>query len=817
MISEQLGEFYLGRRYDLETARADPDQPVLYPSKDLVTHAVCIGMTGSGKTGLCIGLIEEAAIDGIPAIIIDPKGDLANLLLTFPQLRAGDFAPWVNPDDARRKGLSLDDFAKEQSELWTKGLASWHQDGARIQRLRDSADFTVYTPGSNSGVPVSVLKSFDAPTGPTDPDSYRDRISATATGLLGLIGIDADPVRSREHILLSTLLDAAWSAGCSLDLPTIIQQVQSPPIARIGVMELESFYTSNERFTLATRLNSLLASPGFSAWLEGEPLDPATLLYTPQGRPRVAIFSIAHLSDPERMFFVAMLLNQMLAWTRAQSGTTSLRALLYMDEIAGYCPPVASVPSKAPLLALMKQARAFGVGIVLATQNPVDLDYKGLSNAGTWFIGRLQTERDKARVLDGLEGASAAAGANFDRAAIDSALSRLGKRVFLVNNVHDDGPFLMETRWVLSYLRGPLTRDQIRVLMENRQPPPTGARPTPAPSLAPPPAQRPVADAESSPQPAQQPLLPPTITQYFIRPSRARPAGATLLYRPALLGMAGVVFTDAKAKVDEEHDIVWTTAFSSGPVAIDWREHEESALTTDDLGPSPEPGATFEPLHPDAAKPKAYDAWRRDFVDTLGRSATLELLRSPAMKLTSSVGETEPQFRARLHHAVHEQRDAAADALRAKYAPRFTTLQDRLRRAQQAVDVQKAQARDAKVSTAVSFGSAVLGAVLGRKTLSAGNISKAGTAARGVSRTARESADVDRAVENVDSVRARITELEQQFQDDLDTIHAAVDPHTEPLEQLTIRPKKTGIKVRILTLAWIPHWVEPNGAVTLAR
>jgi len=485
-----------------------------------------------------------------------------------------------------------------------------------------------------------------------------------------------------------------------------------------------------------------------------------------------------------------------------------------MDEIAGYCPPVASVPSKAPLLALMKQARAFGVGIVLATQNPVDLDYKGLSNAGTWFIGRLQTERDKARVLDGLEGASAAAGTNFDRAAIDSALSRLGKRVFLVNNVHDDGPFLMETRWVLSYLRGPLTRDQIRVLMQNHRPPFTGARPNPEP--APTPAQRPVAVAEPTPPPAQQPLLPPTITQYFIAADRAQPARATLLYRPVLLGMAGVVFTDAKAKVDEEHDIVWATAFSAGPVAIDWREHEELDLTVGDLMDTPEPGAAFEPLHADAAKPKAYDAWRRDFVDTLSRSATLELLRSPAMKLTSSVGETEPQFRARLHHAVHEQRDAAADALRAKYAPRFTTLQDRLRRAQQAVDVQKAQARDAKVSTAVSFGSAVLGAVLGRKTLSAGNISKAGTAARGVSRTARESADVGRAIESVEAVRARITELEQQFQADLDAIHAAVDPHTEPLEQLTIRPKKTGIKVRVLTLAWVPHWAQPNGAVTPA-
>jgi hypothetical protein len=455
---EKLGVFYLGKVYDLP-GRARTKDLVLYDSKDLVTHAVCVGMTGSGKTGLCLGILEEAAIDGIPAIIIDPKGDLANLLLTFPQLRPADFRPWINEDDARKKGQTPDDFAAAQAAMWTKGLAEWDQDGARIQRLRDAADFAIYTPGSSAGLPVSVLKSFAAPPQEIidDAEAFRDRVSVTATSLLGLMGIAADPIQSREHILLSAILSGAWAGGEDLDLAALIQRIQQPPFDKLGVMPLETVYPGKERFGLAMALNNLVAAPGFGAWMEGQPLDIASILYTPQGKPRHAVFSIAHLSDAERMFFVSLLLNQILGWVRTQSGTTSLRALVYMDEIAGYFPPTANPPSKQPLLTLMKQARAFGVGVILATQNPVDLDYKGLSNAGTWLIGRLQTDRDKQRVLDGLEGAASTAGSRFDRASVDRILSSLGPRVFLMNNVHEDTPEIIESRWCLSYLRGPLT------------------------------------------------------------------------------------------------------------------------------------------------------------------------------------------------------------------------------------------------------------------------------------------------------------------------------------------------------------------------
>ncbi len=448
---EILGAFYLGKQYDLKAQKAS-DNLVLYDSKDLVTHAVCVGMTGSGKTGLCLTMLEEAAMDSVPVIAIDPKGDLANLLLTFPDLAPSDFEPWINEDDARRAGKSPTEYATAQAELWKKGLGKWGQDGERIRKMRETTELAIYTPGSSAGIQLSIMKSFSVPPPEIleDGELLRERISTTVTSLLGLLGIAADPIRSREHILLSNIINACWQDGKDLDLAALIQQIQQPPFTKVGVMDLESFYPGKERFELAMAINNLLASPGFTSWMEGEPLDIKNLLYTPQGKPKISIISIAHLNDAERMFMVSLLLNQVLGWMRQQSGTTSLRAILYMDEIFGYFPPVANPPSKQPLLTLVKQARAFGLGIMLATQNPVDLDYKGLANTGTWFIGRLQTERDKARVLEGLEGASVSQGGSFDRQAMEETLAGLGNRVFLMNNVHNDGPIVFETRWAMS-------------------------------------------------------------------------------------------------------------------------------------------------------------------------------------------------------------------------------------------------------------------------------------------------------------------------------------------------------------------------------
>jgi hypothetical protein len=799
---EKLGLFYLGRTYDLES-RKRTDALVLYDSRDLVTHAVCVGMTGSGKTGLCLALLEEAAVDGIPALVIDPKGDLGNLLLTFPELTAEAFRPWINEDDARRERMEPDAFAAAEAAKWRNGLAEWSQGAARIRTLRESADMVIYTPGSQSGIPISVLHSFAAPPSALvdDADLMRERVSTTASSLLGLVGIDADPIKSREHILLSTLFDAAWRQGQALDLAALIQQVQTPPVTHVGVLELEAFFPSKDRFALAMALNHLLAAPGFRAWTEGEPLDVQRLLFTPEGKPRVAVLSIAHLNDAERMFFVSLLLNQVLGWTRTQAGTTSLRALVYIDEIAGYLPPTANPPSKLALLTLMKQARAFGVGVVVATQNPVDLDYKALSNAGTWFIGRLQTERDQMRVLDGLEGALERAG-RFDRQAMGRALSALPNRVFVMHNVHDDGPTILESRWALSYLRGPLTRTQIKTLMDPLRAafsgPPAPASSRPRQAARSPATQAIAAGADELPTFSARWVLPPDIAQYFA------PASGPAVLSPMLTGVATVRFVSRPEGVDEMRMVTVVTPITSAAVPVDWSIATEAPFTTDDLARESPPGATFKELPAAAQRTKNYAGWTKTFVAWLTRQQSLQLFRSATYDLVSRPGEREGDFRARIAHAAREARDREVARIRQKYAPKLVALQERRRRAEQNVQKQQEQASESTVQTAISFGTTLLGAVLGRKTFGAGTLGRATTAARGVGRSVKESSDVDRARETVSAIDVQMQELETSLQADIAGIDASHAP-TEALETLTLTPKRTGIQVELVALTWLPE------------
>ena len=807
---EKLGVFYMGRPYDLATKQAKPGW-LLYDSKDLVTHAVCVGMTGSGKTGLCLALLEEAAIDNIPAIIIDPKGDLGNLMLTFPSLKGEDFQPWINEDDARKKGLAPADYAQAQAELWAKGLASWQQDGARIQRLRDAADVVMYTPGSSAGLPVSILKSFSAPSADVldDAELLRERISTTVTSLLGLLGIEADPIQSREHILLSTILDQTWRKEADLDLAALIQAIQSPPVSKIGVMDVDSFFPSKDRFALSMKLNNLLAAPGFQAWLEGEALDIQSMMYTPQGKPRLAIFSIAHLNDAERMFFVTLLLSQMVGWMRAQSGTTSLRALLYMDEIFGYFPPVANPPSKLPLMTLLKQARAFGLGVVLATQNPVDLDYKGLANTGTWFIGRLQTERDKARVLEGLEGASTSAGKKFDRGKMEQTLAGLGNRIFLMNNVHEDEPVVFETRWCLSYLRGPLTRTQIKALMDPvRRETSNVKRETSG-------KQHSASSTQSSAL-KSRPMLPPDIPQHFVPLRGTKPDGSELVYSPMLLGSSQIRFSDSKSGVDTTQDVTVLTPISDGAVAVDWDKATATDLAVADLERDPEGNAQFLALPASAGKAKSYADWNKEFGGWLFRTQKVELFKSPSAKEVSQPGESERDFRVRLQQAGRECRDKGAEELRQKYASKMATIQDRIRRAELAKEKQQAESRSSQMQAAISVGASILGAFMGRKTISATNIGRATTAIRSAGRVMKESKDVGVAEENVGALQQQLADLETQFKSECDALAAATDPLNEKLETIAIKPTKANIAVKLVALTWTPHWRDAHGVLTPA-
>jgi Helicase HerA, central domain len=799
---ELLGQFYLGRARDPGGAGGDL---LLYDSKDLTTHAVIVGMTGSGKTGLGIGIIEEAAIDGIPSIVIDPKGDLGNLLLAFPNLRPEDFKPWIDPAQAAQAGQTPDAAAEATAKLWKDGLAKWGEDGARIARYLAAADAAIYTPGSTAGIPLSILRSFQAPGQAIldDSEAMRDRVAATAAGVLALAGIDAEPLTSREHMLVSNILDRAWREGRSLDLAALVQAVQSPPFERIGVLDLESAFPAKDRFGLAMALNGLLASPGFATWTEGEPLDVQRLLWTPEGKPRIAILSIAHLGDAERMFFVTTLLNEVISWMRAQPGTPSLRAMLYMDEVFGFFPPSANPPSKKPMLTLLKQARAFGLGVVLATQNPVDLDYKGLGNAGTWFLGRLQTERDKLRVLDGLEGVASGASHAFDRSTLDKMISGLGKRVFLMSNAHESAPVLFETRWTLSYLCGPLTRTQIQKLMAARKAQPTGAAPA-APGAAGQPARA------TAPATRQRPPVAAGIAETFL-PVQAPAAGSKIEWRPSILGSAKIHFVDKKAGVDQ-----WeTSAFLVAPpdeLALEpWSGAQTIAGRVPETRKEPDAPGDFAPLPSSAARPKSYEKWSKALKEHVVQNRAFAVWSCAEVGATSAPGETEGDFRARVALAARERRDAEVEEIRSKYASKLNTIDDRLRNAQGRVDREQAQVSQSRWKTASSFGGAILGALFGRRIVSGSSLGKASSAMRGLGRTSKEKEDVARAEESVSVLQQRRADLVAEIETEVARVRDRADPAKLAVTSVKIPPRKTDVTIGAVVLAWTPWRVVQDG------
>ncbi|MGD9841975.1 MAG: ATP-binding protein, partial [Steroidobacteraceae bacterium] len=776
-VYEKLGTFYLGRVVD--NNGKDTSEPVMYDARDLTTHAVCVGMTGSGKTGLCLSLLEEAAIDGIPVLAIDPKGDIANLALQFPQLRGADFLPWVDAGEARRKGQSIEEFANTTAANWKKGLADWDQDGERIQRLCDAAEVAIYTPGNNAGRGLSVLRSFAAPDAAlrNDSSSLQERIAGAAAGLLALLSIDADPLKSREYILLSNLLSAAWSEGQDLDLAALIQQIQKPPFDKVGVFDLETFFPAKERLGLAMAINNLLAAPSFAAWMQGEALDIQSLLFTASGKPRIAIISIAHLNDAERMFIVTLLLNEVVAWMRRQSGTSALRALVYMDEIFGYFPPTAMPPSKLPLLTLMKQARAFGVGVVLATQNPVDLDYKGLSNAGTWFIGRLQTERDKARVVEGL---LSGAGDGLDKAEIEALIANLSQRVFLMRNVHEAAPVLLRTRWAMSYLRGPITLQEIQQLKQ--------ANPLPVAADT---ANKPVVNKIAS-----KPVLPAGVNEYYLN------AGAANTYVPRLLGLAKIHFVDSKTGVDE-----WQTRALLAPITDDgsgpdWSAATElsggkAALTTQVMKE-----ASYADLPAALLGAKNYAGWSKELSGEIYRGITHAVYSCDALKVSSKPSESEGEFRARISLQLREQRDAEVDRLRKKYASRLQTLENQQQRAEQKIEKEKSQLSQQKLNTALSVGASILGAFFGRKVASSANVTRAASAARSATRISRESQDVDQAADSLEAIQQRFADLQAELETEITKVQDELDPAAVALSSVEVKARKTDTVVSEVALVW---------------
>ena len=828
-MMEANGKFYLGRIFDAQLAKAT-EQPLLYEPSDLTTHAVVVGMTGSGKTGLCIDLLEEAALNNIPALMIDPKGDITNTLLHFPNLLPQDFQPWVNPDQARRAGKTLEQAAADAAQLWKQGLADWGIDPERIEKLNNSAQFTVFTPGSDAGIPINILASLKAPSIPweSNKETLREKISGTVIALLGLVGLqDIDPVRSREHILLSNIFEDAWRQGKDLDLGELILQTQSPPFTKLGVFDVNTFFPEKDRFELAMLLNNILASPAFQVWIEGQPLDIPSLLYTADGKIRHSVFFIAHLSDSERMFFITLLYSAVESWMRTQTGTTTLRALVYFDEIFGYLPPVANPPSKQPMLRMLKQARAFGVGQVLVTQNPVDVDYKALSNAGTWMIGKLQTDQDKQRLLDGLDSAMAG---SLARAEYDRLISTLGKRVFLLHNVNAKGPVLFQTRWAMNYLTGPLTQTQIPGL--NKLAGATllagapGAEPTQAAVTT---------QQMATPQTAQsagaaagivgmefsstRPSIPTGIDEYFLpnnltlsqafkAAGRDIPADVTslgLIYRPVILSQASARFVNIKYKIDID---VYKTALVENPDRrgiIRWDNYPVEQLDPTKLDKAPEPQARFAPPEAPLNDVKQMNALQKDFLEWAYRTSEVTIRANEALKIYAGPEVAEGELRTKCANAARQASEAESKKISATYVTKLRTLSDKLDREQRELEQDKSELSSRKLEEAGNVAETFAGLLgIGRKHSISSSLTKRRM-------TSQAKSDVEESVASIKDLQEQIAAIENDKATALQAVNDKWGEAANQISEIPIAAQKSDILLDFFGVAWMPYHLVKTG------
>lgn len=837
--------FYIGRSIEADAAKA---QPVRYDPDDLTTHGIIVGMTGSGKTGLLIDILEEAALLGLPSIVIDPKGDLTNLLLHFPDLSPAEFEPWIDPEAARRQGVSIPDLASATAKKWKDGLAGWDLDRDELIALRDAVDYVVYTPGSTAGEPVNLLASFAPPAGlnwQEHREILRERIASTVTALLGLIGFkDLDPLRSREHILLSNILESHWSKSIALDLTELILQVQNPPFERLGAFPVDNFFPEKDRFDLALLLNNFLAAPSFQTWIEGTSLDVEAFLFTPQGRPRMSIFYLAHLDDTERMFFVTLLLAAVESWMRAQRGSPGLRALLAFDEIVGYLPPIANPPSRPVMLRLLKQARAFGLGLLLATQNPVDVDYKGLSNAGTWFIGRLQTERDKERLLEGLQSIEG----GIDNAAYDRIISALKPRTFLLHNVHNrGGAQVFQTRWCLNFLAGPLTRSQLgglRTLGSGPEQPPQpssidNAVPAPqAPTMqaAPP---RPAGATYSSPAasviPAEPASVPVPSGSLYTRTPPTPPAGVPVLflppelslsqalsnlgalagpvqpqglvYRPALFFQAEVRYFNRKYSLDYGRKLACLVQDASG-LRIDWEQAAREPVDPQRLDTHPLPDARFLPLPAWLSNPKNFGAQQKDFLDWVYRGASIRLLANETLKVFSAPEESQAAFRQKCDEAARAAYKAEADKIENQFDAKLATLTRRVEKQQAVVDKYENEVDRRKMEEFGTNAELVLSLFSRRKRSISGALSKGRM-------TSQAKAELQEAEKALDVLQDEFKELEAEKEETLKNLQDRWARTVGQISEIPLTPLRKDIYLDAAGLAWIPVYVVTADGKTL--
>ena len=798
---ERLGSFYLGARQDLDAGKVT-EEPINYDARDLTTHAVCFGMTGSGKTGLCVCLLEEAALDKVPAIIIDPKGDITNLLLQFPNLDPQDFEPWINVDDARRKGLSVQDYAKTVADSWRKGLSDWGIGSERIAQLKNAVDYTIFTPGSEAGVPVSILSSLASPNLDfnTDGEAARDLVSGVVSALIDLMDLKVDPIRSPEGILLQNIFEYYWSRNEDLSLEKLITAIQKPPFSKLGVFDLDSFYPAKNRFQLAIAMNTLIASPSFKSWLIGEALDIDKLLFNAEGKPRHSIFYLAHLSDSERMFIVTLLLESMVTWVRRQQGTTSLRAILYFDEVFGFMPPVAEPSSKKPLMTLLKQARAFGLGVTLVTQNPVDIDYKGLTNTGTWFIGRLQAERDKEKVIEGLRGMIAQSGGIGGETDYNLLINKLSSRVFILHDVHQGPPIVFQSRWAMSYLRGPLTKPQIEELMK-------GKRTTPS-SVISQPMLVPVTSNDLSPT---SPVIDPKITQVYVSDpvlmdqqgaafNQTPKASSTsqLTYEPKLLARTSISYYDKRLGIDRLDKLI--LLLSSNDSAARWDQALRLSAEKIRFSNSPGLAASYRSVPSQFNTQEKIQILGRSLPDYLLQSSRLKISTHKDLKITQEQGEDDRAFSIRLRDAARERRDSEVQKIQDDYESKISKIETRIKVLERGLKSDQEEASARKREEYLGVGETVLGFFIGRRR-STGMT----TASRRRRMTEQAQNDVEETQGKLSDFKKDVDELEAELKDAVDKVTRRWEDVQDEVAVIEVRPNRSEIKVDLLALAWVPN------------
>ncbi len=782
----------IGGRLDPDTGERLPDDDLLLDAEDFTTHGVIVGMTGSGKTGLGIVLLEEVLRSGRPALILDPKGDLANLALLFPELAPGDFRPWVDGAEARREGIGEDELAERTAKRWKGGLADWRLGGSDIAELRSRVSLRVYTPGSTAGAPLDLIGSLEPPAD-ADEEALLDAAEGFVSGLLTLAGLTPDPLTSPEHILLANIVMDAWRAGRTLTLESLIASVQNPPFRKLGVFEVDQFAPPADRTRLALRLNGLVASPGFAAWRTGDPLDLGTLLRAPDGRPRASIVQLSHLSEAERMFVVTLILSRTVAWMRGQPGTSDLRAMVYIDELFGFAPPTAAPPSKKPLLTLFKQARAHGVGLVVATQNPVDVDYKLMSNAGTWMIGRLTTERDKARIVEALKSADG----SVDVAAWDARIGGLGKRQFLLKQTGSPAPDAFTSRWAMAYLRGPITRAELsRLPAEVIGETPTRTTPPPAADA---PATPPLADDEST--------VPPRVADgvpvWYVDPSapwapalKGEADGAHRRLEAGVAARVHLLFDEDRA--DLRHEETWEAIVH--PLGQAFRADDARAVDFDDRDFSTEAPDGARYLLPSAPVHQAsfFRDAERALADWLYRNRAVSVLHNEALGLYSRIGESAESFRDRCMAAAEDAADAEAATLRARYESKLRTQRDQAARAERRVRELEVDVESRRQQELVAGAGDLLGMFLGgrRRTRSLSGVASRRSTTR---RTAeRLHSAEDRLRDELEDVE----ELEAELARDLEAIWERWKEAVWQVAQVDVTLEKNDIRVESVGLIW---------------